>query len=154
MRLHIPSLLIALTIITFPPLEAGELPDNTALLNSHQEQNLAYEHRYPEIKYPLLRKAMDAGQVFLIDANSPTTYQNGHLPMAKSINHPDLLSQQLPILSGYPIVVYCGGPQCTAWHKAADFAAARGYTNIQHFKGGIKGWKEVGDSLSKGGQYP
>ena len=116
----------------------------------NQDKEQAYEIRYPEISYPQLRKAMDAGQVFLIDANSTESYSKGHIPLAKSIYNPAFLEAQLPVLKNYPIAVYCGGPQCTTWHKAADFAVARGYTSVMHFKGGLKGWKAAGDTLATG----
>ena len=118
--------------------------------NSNPDQNAAYNRHYPEITYETLRKSIDLGQVFIIDANSEQSYKNGHIPLAHTINDRERLITQLPALKSYPIVVYCGGPQCTAWHKAADLAAAQGYTNIMHFKGGIKGWKEQGDSLATG----
>lgn len=112
------------------------------------DQAAAYEKHYPEIKYPTLRKAIDAGEVFLIDANRTETFQKGHLPGARSIQDRKALESQLPVLKNYPIVVYCGGPQCPVWQKAADFAAARGYTSIMHYKGGLKDWKAQGEILS------
>lgn len=118
--------------------------------SSNPDQNAAYNQHYPEISYEDLRKSIDHGQVFIIDANSEQSYSNGHIPLAHSINQRERLTVQLPPLKTFPIVVYCGGPQCTAWHRAADFAAARGYTNIMHYRGGIKGWKDQGDSLATG----
>ncbi len=104
----------------------------------------AYDARYPEINYAQLKKALDAKQVFLIDANREETFNKGHLPGAKSLANLEKLEPQLPYLKSYPIVVYCGGPQCTAWYWAADFATAKGYTNIMHYKQGTKGWKAAG----------
>ena len=117
-------------------------------LDSDIDKTTAYEQHYPEISYTQLRKAIDAGQIFLIDANSTKTFKNGHIPLAKSLYNRDQLTAQLPVLKNYPIAVYCGGPQCSAWHKAADFAAAKGYTSIMHFEGGLKGWKDQGNPLA------
>lgn len=114
------------------------------------DQPLAYEKHYKEIKYAELRKAIDAGEVFIIDSNSAETFSKEHLATAVSIADKKKLEMNLPYLKSYPIVVYCGGPQCTAWHEAADFAAARDYTNVRHYKGGLKDWKSQGDKLSKG----
>ena len=127
---------------------SAALSGNTLACES-EDTAAAYDKHYPEIKYPKLRKAMDAGEVFIIDANSTETYQKGHLPGAHSMANLKLRGG-LPELEVYPIVVYCGGPQCPAWHSAADFATARGYSNVMHFKGGIKVWKEQGDTLSTG----
>ncbi len=122
-------------------------PSSIASDESNMDKLKAYEHHYPQINYSQLRQAMDEKQVFLIDANSRQSYQKGHIPLAKSINDRDILLKQLPVIKSFPIVVYCGGPQCNAWHKAADFATANGYTNVMHFKEGTKGWEEAGDQL-------
>ncbi|WP_422138659.1 rhodanese-like domain-containing protein [Endozoicomonas sp. ALC020] len=121
----------------------------TASENATTEDRLAaYNRHYPAISYPDLRKAVDAGEVFLLDTNRGETYTMGHLPDAYSLTDRATLESQLPILKNYPIVVYCGGPQCTSWFAGADFAAARGYTNIMHFRGGLKDWKDQGGSLA------
>lgn len=125
----------------------------TPALETEQYKDAAYEKRYPEILYPTLRKAVDLGQVFIIDANNSDTYSKGHLPLSRSINDAENLKSQLPAIKSYPVVVYCGGPQCTAWHKAADYAAAMGYTNVLHYKGGLKDWKDKGDTLVTGTSY-
>lgn len=125
----------------------------TFALEIDQNKNSAYEKHYPEILYPTLRKAIDLSQVFIIDANNPDTYSKGHIPLARSINDTDNLKPQLPVIKSYPIVAYCGGPQCTAWHKAADYVAALGYTNVLHYKGGLQDWKNKGDTLVTGTNY-
>ena len=112
------------------------------------DQTKAYEKHYPEIKYSELRKSIDAGEVFIIDANSTETFQRGHLPTAVSLKDEKKLIEQLPFNKTYPIIVYCGGPQCTAWHRAADFAAARDFINVRHYKGGLKDWEIQGERLS------
>jgi rhodanese-related sulfurtransferase len=38
------------------------------------------------------------------------------------------------------VIAYCGGPKCAAWCEAADWLAAKGYTNVKHYSAGIKGW--------------
>ena len=129
-------LFLALAVLT-THASAGEL-----------DQAKAYEKHYPEIKYAELRKSIDAGEVFVIDANSEQTYKNGHLPTAASIADEKQLDGRMPYNKDYPVVVYCGGPQCTAWHKAADFAAARDYNSIRHYKGGLKDWQAQGERLS------
>ncbi|WP_252178993.1 rhodanese-like domain-containing protein [Endozoicomonas sp. 4G] len=118
--------------------------------NTTEDRLAAYNQHYPAISYTQLRKAIDAGEVFLLDTNRAETYAKGHLPGAYSLADRATLERRLPVLKNYPIVVYCGGPQCTAWFTGADFATAKGYTNIMHFKGGLKEWKEQGDSLATG----
>ncbi|MGI9278318.1 MAG: rhodanese-like domain-containing protein [Endozoicomonas sp.] len=117
---------------------------------SMEDRLAAYKQHYPAISYPSLRKAMDAGEVFIIDSNKAETYSKGHLPGSHSLADRTTLESRLPVLKNYPIVVYCGGPQCPSWFSGADFAAARGYSNIMHYKGGLKDWKEQGETLATG----
>ena len=117
--------------------------------DSSSDQLQAYDKHYPEVAYSELRKTIDAGEVFIIDANSADSYNGGHLPTAAPLSDREKLERHLPVTKSYPIVVYCGGPQCTAWHKAADYAAARGFTNVRHYKGGLKDWQAQGDNLSR-----
>ncbi|WP_281648705.1 rhodanese-like domain-containing protein [Parendozoicomonas sp. Alg238-R29] len=108
-----------------------------------------YNDRYPAIQLPELKKAIDDKTVTLIDANSPETYSKGHIPGALSL--PALIKKEetrtLPSNKAELIVVYCGGPQCSAWFKAADYAVKQGYRTVRHYKGGLKEWKEKGESL-------
>lgn len=144
------KVLLSVLFLTFTFL--SHQPAIAAPETGHHK-DAASEKHYPEILYPTLRKAIDLGQVFIIDANSPDTYNKGHLPLARSINDTKSLKSQLPAIKSYPIVVYCGGPQCTAWHKAANFAAAQGYSNVLHYKGGLKDWTAKGDTLVNGSGY-
>lgn len=118
------------------------------LFAGEMDQARAYDKHYPEIKYTELRKSIDAGEVFIIDANSEQTFKKGHLPTAVAMVDEKKLEERMPYNKRYPIIVYCGGPQCTAWHKAADFAAARGYTSVRHYRGGLKDWQAQGERLS------
>ena len=118
------------------------------LFASELDQAKAYNKHYPEIKYTELRKSIDAGEVFIIDASSEQNFKKGHLPTAVSMANKKMLEERMPYNKHYPIIVYCGGPQCTAWHKAADFAAARDFTSVRHYKGGLKDWQAQGERLS------
>lgn len=138
-----PLVLASTMILLSTTLVASE---NTAV----EDKLATYNKDYPAISYPNLRKAMDAGEVFVLDTNRADTFIKGHLPGAYSLADKTTLESRLPTLKNYPIVVYCGGPQCTSWFAGADFAAARGYTNIMHFKGGLKDWQEQGDNLATG----
>ena len=123
---------------------------NTCLAGTLSEDMiLAYDQNYPTLPLASLKQAIIQKEVFLIDVNGMESYQKGHLPGALSFYNKVLLEQHLPALKSYPIVVYCGGPKCPAWHKAADFARARGYSNISHFREGTKGWLQGGEELEQ-----
>ena len=102
-----------------------------------------YNDKYPPIALVDLKKAIGEKSVTLIDANSPDTYSKGHIPGALSL--PALIKKEekrsLPSSKSDLVVVYCGGPQCSAWFKAADFAVKQGYKTVRHYRGGMKEWK-------------
>ena len=103
---------------------------------------------HAEVSLDELKALIATKSVFLIDANSGKSYDKGHLPGAISFtkNEKDFASL-LPKDKNTALVAYCGGPMCSAWEDAAEAASKAGYTNIKHFKGGLKGWKSAGLSL-------
>ncbi|MTI15045.1 rhodanese-like domain-containing protein [Sansalvadorimonas verongulae] len=111
-----------------------------------------YTDRYPVITYSDLKQAMREGNITLLDANSPTTYNNGHIPGALSL--PALIKKEekrpLPSSKNDLVVVYCGGPQCSAWFKAADFVVKKGYKTIRYYRGGLKEWKAKEEPVETG----
>ncbi len=96
-----------------------------------------------------LKKAIADKKVTLLDANGTESFIKGRLPGAIDFvaNKADL-AKVLPADKASLIVAYCGGPKCGAWKGAATAAAALGYTNVQHFSGGLAGWKEAGEQLT------
>ena len=111
-----------------------------------------YQEKYPSISLFDLKSAIDTGIVTLIDANKPETYRKNHIPGAFSL--PALIASNgdkspLPSNKNRMIVVYCGGPQCTSWFKAADYASKQGYKNIRHYSGGLKEWRQSQDMPEK-----
>lgn len=115
----------------------------------HEEKSEKEDHgNHVEITLDDLKKAIDTKAVFLVDANSAKTYDKGHLPGAVSFaKNEKTFATLLPADKNALIVAYCGGPMCSAWEDAAEAATKAGYTNIKHFKGGLKGWKSAGLTL-------
>jgi rhodanese-related sulfurtransferase len=105
----------------------------------------------PEISLPELKKVVATKAATIIDANGVDMYKKGHIPGAISFaENGTKLATMLPADKATPIVAYCGGPMCEAWQDAAKAVQALGYTNVKHFKGGIKGWKDAGEHMDKG----
>jgi rhodanese-related sulfurtransferase len=103
--------------------------------------NCDSENTYPEISKVELQQAIDKKSVFVVDANGTTSYKKAHVPTAidfKAVK--STFAKELPADKSTPIVAYCGGPACDAWKSAAVEACKLGYTNVKHFKAGIKGW--------------
>lgn len=83
----------------------------------------------------------------IIDVNNATTRQDQGV-----IEGAVLLSgykdfdpvAELPTAKDQKLVFYCGGQACSAAPKAAEKAAAAGYTQVHVMRAGIKGWKDAG----------
>jgi len=54
----------------------------------------------------------------------------------------------LPEAKADKLVFYCGGTQCRASDKAAQRAAAAGYSNVSVMRAGIRGWKDAGQATA------
>lgn len=104
----------------------------------------------PEISLDDLKSVVEKKSAIIIDANGTSTYDNGHIPGALHFeSNKSTLSKFLPSDKAALIIAYCGGPLCTAWEDAAKEVKALGYTNIKHFKGGIKTWVSSGLKTEK-----
>jgi len=105
---------------------------------------------FPDISLPQLKTAIAAKKATLLDVNGPVSYGNGHIPGAIDFTaHTADLAKVLPADKGALIVAYCGNEHCGAYARAAEAAQKLGYTNVQHFKPGIAGWKEAGEPTQK-----
>ena len=105
---------------------------------------------FPDITLPDLKAAIAAKKVTLLDVNGPVSYGNGHIPGAIDFTaHTADLANALPANKSALVVAYCGNEHCGAYAQAAEAARKLGYTNVQHFKPGIAGWKEAGEATEK-----
>ncbi len=89
----------------------------------------------------------------IIDVNSNDSFEKSNIPGSfHYASNETKFADKLPKNKKAPIIAYCGGEMCTAWHKAAKKACELGYTNIRHFKAGITGWNEMqkGNKPKKG----
>ena len=130
------------TIITMKKL----LPLLTILLLSLN----AIAGSFSDITMPDLKAAIAAKKVTLLDVNGLVPYGNGHIPGAIDFTaHRADLAKVLPSDKASLVVAYCGNEHCGAYAMAAEAARKLGYTNVQHFKPGIAGWKEAGETTEK-----
>lgn len=105
---------------------------------------------YPDISLTDLKAAIATKKVTLLDVNGPVTYANGHIPGAIDYTaHLTDLAKMLPSDKSSLVVAYCGNEHCGAYARAAEAASKLGYTNVQHFKPGIAGWKAAGEATEK-----
>lgn len=131
------------------PLMKKLLPLLTLSLFSLLSLN-AFAGTFPDIGAAELKSAIAAKKVTILDVNGPVSYANGHIPGAIDFTaHTADLATVLPADKSSLIVAYCGSERCGAWARAAEAAQKLGYTNVQHFKPGIAGWKAAGETTEK-----
>ena len=105
---------------------------------------------FPDISLGDLKSAIAAKKVTLLDVNGPVSYNNGHIPGAIDYTaHAADLANILPSDKSSLIVAYCGNEHCGAYARGAEAAQKLGYTNVQHFKPGIAGWKAANEPTEK-----
>jgi len=110
----------------------------------------AFAGSFPDISATDLKSAIAAKKVTVLDVNGPASYANAHIPGAIDFTaHTADLAKVLPPDKASLIVAYCGSEHCGAWARAAEAAQKLGYTNVQHFKPGISGWKAAGEATEK-----
>ena len=130
------SILLMVSLFCFSIANAGTVNPNPV--------NCEKEETYPIISKADLKKVADDKSAFIVDVNSAESFKDAHVPGAIHYgDHKKDFETLLPADKSKMIVAYCGGPQCTAWFKAAEIACKKGYTNIYHFKDGISGWKKM-----------
>ncbi len=96
---------------------------------------------FPEISKTDLQAQIKSKSAFVVDVNGSKSYSKRHIDTAVDFETIKTdLTKNLPADKNALLVAYCGGPSCVAWKKAATAACNMGYTNVKHFKGGIKGW--------------
>lgn len=96
---------------------------------------------FPEISKTDLQAQIKSKSAFVVDVNGTKSYGKKHIDSAVDFEAiKGDLAKTLPADKNALLVAYCGGPSCVAWKKAATEACKMGYTNVKHFKDGIKGW--------------
>ena len=78
-------------------------------------------------------------ELTLLDVRQPNEYEAGHIPGARLIPLPDILSRLDEIDSNKTTVVYCavGGRS----RVAAQMIATQGFSEVYNLSGGFKAWK-------------
>lgn len=105
---------------------------------------------YPDISQADLQKAIADKKVVILDVNGTESYKEGHIPGAIDfVANKGKIATLLPADKSALIVAYCGSEKCGAYAAAAKAAADLGYTNVQHYKPGLAGWKATGEPLDK-----
>lgn len=83
----------------------------------------------------------------LIDVLSKDDFAKDHIPGARNvpITEDDFAHAVATKASGSrtrKMVLYCAGPHCDASTKAVAMLAAKGFTNVSEYEGGLAEWNE------------
>lgn len=101
----------------------------------------AFAGEYEDISITDLKKAIDKGEVILLDVNGSKSYEKAHVPGAIDFRaNSAKIAELLGADKGKLVVAYCGGPSCQAYKAGASAAEAAGFTNVKHLSAGISGW--------------
>ncbi|UZJ40536.1 rhodanese-like domain-containing protein [Prosthecochloris sp. SCSIO W1101] len=92
-----------------------------------------------------LKTAMDAGEnIIVIDARSPGSYRQEHIPEAINLPHRKMSEETTKQLDKAALfVVYCDGIGCNASTKGALNMAKLGF-RVKELIGGLDWWKRDG----------
>lgn len=84
-------------------------------------------------------KALDAGEIALIDVRTPQEYMFEHVAGAMLLPMAFFCTDRLPSQEGKRVVFYCGSSMRSG--KMAEKALAEGFGPVAHMKDGFAGWK-------------
>lgn len=105
----------------------------------------AEETEIPDISIEALSEKIEKENVILVDVNGSRYFAKGHIPGAIDYHvHKENLAEVLGSDLETLVVVYCGGPYCSAYENPAREIQELGFTNVQHLSVGISGWIGAG----------
>lgn len=108
------------------------------------------DDKVAEITHDELAKAVKDKKVVLIDCNGSDSFKKNHIPGAvDGAKGKEDIAKNLPKEKDALIVAYCGNENCPAYKSGAKIAQELGYTNVKHYKAGLKGWKDKGEETAK-----
>jgi rhodanese-related sulfurtransferase len=104
------------------------------------------QSKVPALSVDAVDRALAAGEVVPIDANSERTRKKmGIVPGAVLLSDSELFSlSELPPDKSKALVFYCANTRCNASHEAAGRALNAGYVNAKVMDEGIAGWVAAG----------
>lgn len=92
----------------------------------------------------------------VIDVRDPSSYEQGHIPGAVNIPVSDPgFVKSVEAFTGdslVMIVLYCGGPGCTASAEAGERLQQEDFDNVFLFEGGMEEWQAAGQHVATGSE--
>ncbi|MGQ0842109.1 ArsR/SmtB family transcription factor [Actinokineospora sp.] len=87
-----------------------------------------------------LRHRLDTGQAVVIDVRPEIEYAAGHIPTARSLPLPELISRLGELPADTEIVAYCRGPYCVYAPQAVRLLTGHGLP-ARPLRGGLPEWR-------------
>ena len=99
-----------------------------------------------------LWKALNDGDVVVLEALPQSYFEDGHLPRARNLplDQLETLAPELAPSKNTAVVTYCSNMQCNNSTIAAERLRELGYTNVRKFPGGKQEWVDAGLPLEQG----
>ncbi|RJL24125.1 rhodanese-like domain-containing protein [Bailinhaonella thermotolerans] len=99
-----------------------------------------------------LKKAIDAGEITVVDALGGSYYEQQHLPGAIALVEADVdaLAPTLLPDKDAAIATYCSNPACGNSKAVQNRLIALGYTNVRAYREGIEDWVGAGLPVESG----
>lgn len=88
-----------------------------------------------------VKRALDAGEIVLIDVRTPQEYMFEHVEGALLMPMAFFRADSLPAQNGKRIVLHCGSGARSG--KVARQALAAGVSPLAHMEGGFGAWKQA-----------
>lgn len=96
-----------------------------------------------------LQKAIEGGDVTVVETLRDEHYRAGHIPGAIHIHFEEVEDKAASLLpdKDAAIVTYCSNTACRNSELAADQLTKLGYTNVRRYVEGKDDWRATGLSL-------
>lgn len=92
-----------------------------------------------------LKKRLEDDSLTIIEVLEPEEYNKEHIKGAVNIPLKEVVKEARQRFDkDQELVVYCSDADCTASPTAGKKLEDAGYSNVYHYKGGKKEWKEAG----------
>ena len=121
---------------------------------AHHVENLAFRAGIPVTFLEGARTRAGAADGIVFDARIPEQYAAGHLPGAINLPLEDVERQlgahAARLHLDTPILVYCGGADCTDALELAVKLRGLGFTDLTLYPGGYAEWVQYGGATRAG----
>jgi len=99
-----------------------------------------------------LKRAIDAGEVTVVETLGSEHFEQGHLPGAIHIHFEDITEKAPELLPDRDatIVTYCSNVACSNSELAAAHLGNLGYGSVRRYVEGKEDWQEAGYALETG----